>query len=419
MDKTLAKRRKTTNLIHSERRTLLTTLIAQVVNGIMYDIIQTESQVKGPVQARNRFNFDEHCGQLTESEFHRMYRMTYERFINLRDLIAPHCERSHRKESEKNRTVSVEIMLMITLRMLGGASYLDVSWPYGVSKSTVYSVFHETIDILHNKLRNIHFPRTEQQCRSESEKFRKMRRSPLNGIVAALDGIAVAIVKPRSDHIEDPRKYYNRKGFFAIVVQAAVSADYKFLFVSAKHAGSTHDATAIAGTKLYDVLSKSLLPPWAHVVGDDAYSNTGHLLTPYSGTVTPEQDSFNFYHSSCRIVVEQTFGILVNRWGILWSPIKFSVQTATEIIMVCCKLHNYIAEKGPETVPECPPNHVDNDVIGEPTIHFQNLLHTETNIVRDRRSSRHNSSIRDEIALSLQNLGFVRRSSRQNPSAFP
>lgn len=38
---------------------------------------------------------------------------------------------------------------------------------------------------------------------------------------------------------------------------------------------------------------------------------------------------------------------------------------------------NFIAERGEEEALECPPNHLDNDVHGKPTIHFQNLLHTE------------------------------------------
>lgn len=60
---------------------------------------------------------------------------------------------------------------MVTLRIQGGSSYLDVSWTYGVSKSTVYLLFHESIEILNNKLHTIKFPVTEDECREESSKF--------------------------------------------------------------------------------------------------------------------------------------------------------------------------------------------------------------------------------------------------------
>lgn len=67
----------------------------------------------------------------------------------------------------------------------------------------------------------------------------------MTGIIAALDYLADKISNPWTDDINDPRKYYNRKGFFAISVQAAVSADYRFLYVSSKHAGSTQEPTAL------------------------------------------------------------------------------------------------------------------------------------------------------------------------------
>jgi DDE superfamily endonuclease len=149
------------------------------------------------------------------------------------------------------------------------------------------------------------------------------------GFIAALDGIEIAIRCPTAAESADARKYFNRKGFFAISVQAAVSASYRVTFLSAKHAGSTHDSTSFTSTVLYDHLSVSEndggLPSWAVVAADDAYGNGsagGRIITPFSGrNLDTEKDSFNFYLSSIRITVEQVFGVIVSRWGILWSPL--------------------------------------------------------------------------------------------------
>lgn len=147
--------------------------------------------------------------------------------------------------------------------------------------------------------------------------------------------IALRIRKPRKNDGEEARKYYNRNGFFAIFVQAMVSADYKFSFVSANHAGSTHDSTEFQGTALNSTVVGCHLSAWACAVADDSYENEGNVLTPFSvRNLTKAEDGFNFYHSSCRIFVEQSFGILQvsqvgNRWGILWSFIRTSVQRAT------------------------------------------------------------------------------------------
>jgi len=44
--------------------------------------------------------------------------------------------------------------------------------------------------------------------------------------------------------------------------------------------------------------------------------------------------------------VEQAFGVLVARWGILWTPLQFDLQRSTQIVDVALKLHNYcIGEK--------------------------------------------------------------------------
>lgn len=60
---------------------------------------------------------------------------------------------------------------MAMLRNLGGASYLYVSWPYGIEMYSVYSIIQETIHVLPSKLCYIKFPTTEEECREESEKF--------------------------------------------------------------------------------------------------------------------------------------------------------------------------------------------------------------------------------------------------------
>jgi hypothetical protein len=56
------------------------------------------------------------------------------------------------------------------------------------------------------------------------------------------------------------------------------------------------------------------LPSWARVAADKAYDNgvAGiRVLTPGAGRLTQRKDSFNYYLSSLRILVEQVFGIVV------------------------------------------------------------------------------------------------------------
>lgn len=52
-----------------------------------------------------------------------------------------------------------------------------------------------------------------------------------------------------------------------------------------KHAGGTHNSTAIQDTALWETLMSetNILPAWALVVGDNAYEKRKRLLVAYSG----------------------------------------------------------------------------------------------------------------------------------------
>ena len=184
--------------------------------------------------------------------------------------------------------------------------------------------------------------------------------------------------QPSRKEVPDPRKYYNRKGFFAISAQAAVGADYKVLFLSTKHAGFTHDSTAFSSTTLAQYLEKveahGGMPNWASVAADEAYPKKGRVITPFSGRALPVwKDSFNFYLSSALIFVEQAFGMIVGRWGVFWPPMKCDLKKATLIIQVCCKLHNFIIDRE-STIFETPHQDEENYIEGSPTVWIQDEL---------------------------------------------
>lgn len=90
------------------------------------------------------------------------------------------------KSSAGRPRTSFRIALLVTLRSLAGASYLDLSWPYGIFFSTVHKLFYSTLLPIDNSLDNIRFPTSEDNCRNSATKFQVMRRSAIWGIIAAL-----------------------------------------------------------------------------------------------------------------------------------------------------------------------------------------------------------------------------------------
>jgi len=94
------------------------------------------------------------------------------------------------------------------------------------------------------------------------------------------------------------------------------------LFYAATAApGGANDIAAIRKTGLCEMIQK--LPPKKFVVGDNAYICSETLLTPFSGVEKedPAKDAFNFYLSQLRIRIEQTFGLMTQKWRILQQPI--------------------------------------------------------------------------------------------------
>ena len=75
----------------------------------------------------------------------------------------------------------------------------------------------------------------------------------LTGCVGALDGIAIKIERPSLNDVKNPKQFYNRKGFHALVLQAVCDQKRRFLFASAKHPGATHDSRAFKASSLYKV----------------------------------------------------------------------------------------------------------------------------------------------------------------------
>jgi len=196
-------------------------------------------------------------------------------------------------------------------------------------------------------LENIVFPSSLSERVRQSELFRRGCCNSLTGCVSALDGLAVRMQRPRlSDVRTPPGTTINRKGLFAVNVQAAVGADFKLQFFSVATAGSCHDSTAFSVSGLERHLSNdSCLPRGFWVAADDAYTASMRGLTPWPcRRLLWERDAFNYWQSSPQIFVEQTFGQLVGQWGILWKPMRF-LFPVTKTLRVCAKIHNILIDR--------------------------------------------------------------------------
>jgi hypothetical protein len=248
--------------------------------------------------------------------------------------------------------VEPDVRLALTLRILSGASYLDMVMLFRVASSTVYHVFHSTVKSITRRIAMPGLPLQQSELQNLALSFTNSRQPPslLYGCVAALDGICVEIQKPLDMY--GPRDFYCRKGMYAIPAQALVDAKYRFLYLSAKCAGSTPDGIAWESSSLGLRLRREPLPTGFWIAGDAAYPCRKGIITPWTaGQLLHDEfgvsrDAFNFHHSSLRMHVEQAFGMLVQRFGILWKKLMFSLPASLLVLSSCFRLHNFCIERG-------------------------------------------------------------------------
>jgi hypothetical protein len=141
--------------------------------------------------------------------------------------------------------------LALTLRILATASYSNLAILFAIHRSTVFHAFHETLAAINKHLSMLGVPIGDAaKLRKMADEFLESRtpNSPLYGCVSALDGIAVCITKPSDEFF--PRNIYCRKGMYAIPVQAVVDSSYRFLYMSPKCVGCTHDSLSFEFSRL-------------------------------------------------------------------------------------------------------------------------------------------------------------------------
>lgn len=293
-----------------------------------------------PNRPRQLMDWERRRASLSEKAFKQRYRLSKASFETLNTKIHPHLAHAERRRGNQH-VVPVELCLSMSLRWLAGGSYVDIADMHGVEPSTFYDLLWKTLEAI-DKVEKLNFPiGNADALRGLSEGFYRNNHESLQGCVGALDGIAVRIRKPWLVDDSCPMTFYNRKGFFAVNVQAICDADCRVQWLSCVARGSTHDSTAWAFSSLSSKLEATPLPKGYWIAADDAYPASDQLLTPWPGkSLASEKDAFNYYQSSTRISIERTFGILHARWGVLWRPLTVSLDHALLVVRVCAKLHN-------------------------------------------------------------------------------
>jgi hypothetical protein len=137
--------------------------------------------------------------------------------------------------------------------MLAGASYLDMVW-YQVEPKSVHVIVVNTCAKLEQLLeKEISYPRTEEGWRKLADGWKEKSIKAhgfdkMPGTVLAVDGLVIHIRKPSKEDLKgrETGQFYNRKGKYGLIVQAACDSDRKIRYLACKWPGATNDISAPA-----------------------------------------------------------------------------------------------------------------------------------------------------------------------------
>ena len=218
----------------------------------------------------------------TSQDWIENFRMT---FIYLCERLSPVVQK---KDTTMRHAISVEQRVAITLWYLATpAEYRTVAHLFGVAHCTVCKIVHETCDAIVTSLLSVYvkFPRGDQ-LDSVVDGFRT--KWGVSQCVGAIDGCHIPIAAPVLNHTD----YYNRKGWYLMILQGVVDANYRFLDICVGWPGSVHDARVFAHSPLYKKITEEELLPNKklningtevplYLIGDSAYPRQTWLLKPF------------------------------------------------------------------------------------------------------------------------------------------
>ena len=127
---------------------------------------------------------------------------------------------------------------------------------FGVAKGTLCVIVHEVCNAIVEILmkRYIKFP-SGSQLTDTLNGFERFHGFPQ--CIGAIDGTHIEILAPENC----TKDYYNRKGYYSILMQAVADHYYCFTDVNIGWSGSVHDVCVFKNSQLYKKGTQSTLLP--------------------------------------------------------------------------------------------------------------------------------------------------------------
>lgn len=157
-------------------------------------------------------------------------------------------------------------------------------------------------------------------------------------VIGCIDGSYMSIRKPAK---KIRATYINRHDMLSMTLQGVCDAKKRFLDVCVGSPSRIHDSRVFSLSPLSDELP-GICQGKFHLLGDAAYPLREYLLTPFKdyGNLSYKDRNYNRKHSQTRVKIENSFGLLKQRFRQLTRLDFFHVERMCKFVIACCTLHN-------------------------------------------------------------------------------
>ncbi|XP_031335329.1 putative nuclease HARBI1 [Photinus pyralis] len=237
------------------------------------------------------------------------------------------------------KSVSSENHILSFLWFAGNKCCLrDVSQRFGVGIASLHRQCDRVMEFLVSIAPQIiTFPTGDLQKLSMAKEFEKVSLPVFLNYCTDIP-IRTPVHKIKST-------YVNRHDIPSIKLQAVCDYKRRFMHILSGAPGKIHDARLLKLSKIRDKL-EVLCGHDYHILGDSAYALRTWLLTPFREYDLHDNrnKNYNKKFSATRVLIENAFGIMKNRFQQLQCVQIHTVNRITKFITACCVLHNLCIE---------------------------------------------------------------------------
>ena len=238
-----------------------------------------------------------------------------------------------------------------------GDSFLTLHICFWWGTSTISQAVYDVCDAIWEVMHPVYMkPPTKEDWKQIEHLFQTRWNFP--NCIGSIDGKHVMMRAPPNSN----SLFFNCKNLFSIILMALVDADNRFIFIEVGHYGSNGGSRIFRTCPLGQAFMQGnlkipwpkRLPGWPQggglshcIVGDEAFPVRMDLMQPSpkgkkENRLPYNKMIFNYRLSRARRIVENSFGILVQRFRVYDKRICMDNHNVVKVVKATCILHNYL-----------------------------------------------------------------------------